>query len=76
VNSTGKFNSIIVKTLKPVLCFSHDGVPLKFKKKTCGLNSTVWIVSAWFQTLLNLAGHTFNSAIMFGFLLSPNFTNS
>jgi hypothetical protein len=23
VNSTGKFNSIVVKTLKPVLCFSH-----------------------------------------------------
>jgi hypothetical protein len=33
VNSTGKFNSIVVKMLKPVLCFSHDGVPLKLKKK-------------------------------------------
>ncbi len=33
VNSTGKFNSIVVKSLKLVLCFSHDGVPLIFKKK-------------------------------------------
>jgi hypothetical protein len=33
VNSTGKFNSLVVKTLKLVLCVSHDGVPLKFKKK-------------------------------------------
>ncbi len=33
MNSTGKFNSIVVKTLKPVLGFSHDGVPLKLKKK-------------------------------------------
>jgi hypothetical protein len=32
VNSTGKFNSIVVKTLKPILCSSRDGVPLKFKK--------------------------------------------
>ncbi len=32
VNSSGKFNSIVVKTLKPVLCFSHDGVSLKLKK--------------------------------------------
>ncbi len=32
VNSTGKFNSVVVKTLKPVLCSSRDGVPLKFKK--------------------------------------------
>jgi hypothetical protein len=39
VNSTTKFNSILVKTLKPVLCFSHDGVPLKLKKKTCRLYS-------------------------------------
>jgi hypothetical protein len=29
VNSTGKFNSIVVKTLKPVLCFFHDVAPLK-----------------------------------------------
>jgi hypothetical protein len=58
VSSTSKFNSIVVKTLKPVLCFfSHDGVPLKFKKKTCRLYSlTVGIVSAWFQPLLNLTG--------------------
>ncbi len=35
VNSTGKFNSIVVKMLKPVLCFFHDGVTLKFKKITC-----------------------------------------
>ncbi len=33
VNSTGKFNSIVVKTLKPVLCSSRDGVPLKLKSK-------------------------------------------
>ncbi len=50
-------NSIVVKMLKPVLCFSHDGVPLKFKKKTCRHYSlTVRVVSAWFQPLLNLAG--------------------
>ncbi len=30
VNLTSKFNSIVVKTLKPILCFSYDGVPLKF----------------------------------------------
>jgi hypothetical protein len=34
VNSTGKFNSIVVKTLKPVFCSSRDGVPLKLKKQT------------------------------------------
>ncbi len=57
VNSTGKFNSMVVKTLNPVLCFSYDDVPLKFKKKTCRLcSSTVHNVSAWFQPLLNLAG--------------------
>jgi hypothetical protein len=28
VNSTGKFNSIIVKRLKPVFYFSRRGVPL------------------------------------------------
>ncbi len=33
VNSTGKFNPTVVKTLKSVLCSSHDGVPLKFKSK-------------------------------------------
>jgi hypothetical protein len=56
VNSTGKFNSIVVKTLKPVLCFSHDGVPLKFKTKTCRHYSlTVRIFSAWFRPLLNQA---------------------
>jgi hypothetical protein len=31
VNSTSKFNLIVVKTLKPVFCFSHD-VPLKSKR--------------------------------------------
>ncbi len=35
VNSTGKFNSIIVKTLKPVFHFSRRGVPL-IKKKNKG----------------------------------------
>ncbi len=42
VNSTSKFNSVVVKTLKPVLCFSHDGVPLKFSENlpTLYLNST------------------------------------
>jgi hypothetical protein len=43
VNSTGKFNSIVVRTLKLVLCFSYDDVPLKFKKKNLPalkLNST------------------------------------
>jgi hypothetical protein len=34
VNSTSKFNSIVVMTLKPILCSSRDGVPLKFKKQT------------------------------------------
>jgi hypothetical protein len=35
VNSTSKFNSIVVKTLKPVLCHSRDGVPLNLDiKKT------------------------------------------
>ncbi len=33
-NSASKFNSIVVKTLKPVLCSSHDGVPLKLKKQS------------------------------------------
>jgi hypothetical protein len=28
VNSTGKFNSIVVKTLKPVFTFSRRSVPL------------------------------------------------
>jgi hypothetical protein len=34
VNSASKFNSIVVKTLKTVLCSSRDSVPLKFKKQT------------------------------------------
>jgi hypothetical protein len=38
VNSASKFNSIVVKTLKPVLCSSRDSVPLKFKKQTFGDN--------------------------------------
>ncbi len=60
VNSTSKFNSIVVKTLKSVLCFSHDGGHLKFKKKTCRHYSlTVQIFSAWFQPLLNLARLTY-----------------
>ncbi len=33
VNSTGKFNPTVVKTLKSVLCSSRDGVPLKIKKE-------------------------------------------
>jgi hypothetical protein len=33
VNSASKFNSILVKTLKPVLCSFHDGVPLNSKRK-------------------------------------------
>jgi hypothetical protein len=33
VISASKFSSI-VKMLKPVLCSSRDGVPLKFKKQT------------------------------------------
>jgi hypothetical protein len=28
VNSTGKFNSVVVETLKMVLCSFRDGVPL------------------------------------------------
>jgi hypothetical protein len=32
VNSTGKVNSVVVKTLKPVLCSSRDGAPLNYKK--------------------------------------------
>ncbi len=35
MNLTVKFDSI-VKTLKPVLCSSRNGVPLKFEKKICG----------------------------------------
>ncbi len=31
-NLTGKFNSIIVKTLKKIFCFFCDGVPFKLKK--------------------------------------------
>jgi hypothetical protein len=35
VNSTGKFNSIIVKTLKPVFYFSRRGAPeIKEKNKS------------------------------------------
>jgi hypothetical protein len=33
VNSIGKFNSIVVKTLKLVLYSSHDGISLKFELK-------------------------------------------
>jgi hypothetical protein len=29
MNSTGKFSSIVVKMLKPVLCSCRGGVPLK-----------------------------------------------
>jgi hypothetical protein len=57
VSSTSKINLIVVKTLKPVLCFSYDGVPFKLKKITCRLySSTVRIFSAWFQPLINLNG--------------------
>jgi hypothetical protein len=34
VNSTSKFISIVIQMLKPVLCYSHDGVPLNFKNKS------------------------------------------
>ncbi len=34
MNSASKFNSIVDKRLKPVLCSSRDSVPLKFKKQT------------------------------------------
>ncbi len=57
VNSTGKFNSIVVKALKSVFCSSRDGVPLKFKKQTWRqYSSSIRIVWAWFWPLLNLAG--------------------
>ncbi len=51
VNSASKFNSTVVKTLKPVSRSFRDGVPLKFKKETWrhyGLS--LWIVRAWFFT--------------------------
>jgi hypothetical protein len=59
VNSTGKLNSIVVKTLKLVLCSSRDGVLLKFKKHTWRqYSSSLRIVWAWFfRPLLNLAEH-------------------
>ncbi len=57
VNSASKFNSIVVKTLKPDLGSSRDGVPLKLKKPTWRhYNSSMRIVWAWFRPLLNLAG--------------------
>jgi hypothetical protein len=31
VNSSGKFNSVVVKMLKLVLCSFHDDVPLIYK---------------------------------------------
>ncbi len=34
VNSTSKFNSIVVKMLKPVLCSSCDGDLLNFENKS------------------------------------------
>jgi hypothetical protein len=34
VSSASKFNSIVVKMLKLVLCSSRDGVPLKLKKQS------------------------------------------
>jgi hypothetical protein len=59
VNSAIKFNSIVVKTLKPVLCSSCDSVPLKFKKQTWRqYNSSMPIVWDWFRPLLNLAGQS------------------
>jgi hypothetical protein len=33
VNSASKFNSIVVKTLKSVLCSSRDSIPLNSKSK-------------------------------------------
>ncbi len=57
VNSASKFNSIVVKTLIPVLCSSHDGVPLKFKKQTKQhYSSSMQILWAWFRPLLDLTG--------------------
>ncbi len=32
MNSTGKFNSVVVMTLIPVLCSSCDCTPLNYKK--------------------------------------------
>ncbi len=57
VNLTDKFNSLVVKTLKPVLCFPQNGVPLNFKNKSWRQQSLlVWIVWAWFPPLWALAG--------------------
>ncbi len=40
VNSTCKFNSIVVKMPKLVLCFSRDGVSLKIKTEAKQLYSS------------------------------------
>jgi hypothetical protein len=58
VNSTCKFNSIVVKMPKLVLCFSRDGVFLKIKTKVKrSYSSSVCIVWAHFRPTLHLAGH-------------------
>jgi hypothetical protein len=66
MSSTNKFNSMVAKTLKLVLCSSRDGVPLKFRKKTWWqYSSSVWIFWAWFLPLSNLAGkHTFKPSYL------------
>jgi hypothetical protein len=47
----------VVKTLKPVLCSSRDGVPLNIKKKYFRYYSlSVRIILAQFRPLLHLAG--------------------
>jgi hypothetical protein len=50
-----KADSIIVKTLKPVLWSSYGDVPLNFKNNYCRLdNLLIPIIWAWFRPLLIL----------------------
>ncbi len=57
VNHTGKFNSIVVKTLKPIFYFTRSGVPLILKNNQGQQDSlSVWIIIAYSQPLLHLAG--------------------
>jgi hypothetical protein len=58
-NATCKFNSIVVKTPKLVLCFSRDGVYLKRKTEAKrSYSSSVRIVGAHFRPTLHLAGQS------------------
>jgi hypothetical protein len=45
VNLTGKFNSIVVNTMKPLLCFFPDVLPLKHYKKNISSNTAYLYLS-------------------------------